>query len=96
MTEYNLTLKTKELKLGDTVKVGDGDYMTATVIKITKTSFEHRTEQIGVITLFRPYVHTSDVETTAGIIPYIGFEQFEVYADSDREWFCYEHDKPIR
>jgi len=104
MTQYNVTLKAKELKLGDVVKVGEGSYLTATVIKIKHTSFtklsqhtvEHRTEQAGLITFFRPYVHTSDVETTAGITPYIGFEQFEVYADSDRRYFCYEHDNLIK
>jgi len=96
MTEYNVILKAKELKLGDVVELGDGGYMTATVIKIKKTTFEHRTEQASLITFFRPYVHTSNVETTAGIIPYIGFEQFEAYIDSDREYFCYEHDNLIK
>lgn len=38
----------------------------ATVKKIT----EH------YITLFRPYVHTDDYETTAGVACFIGIEEF--------------------
>ncbi len=57
-----------ELQLRDVVKVYDGNegYHTATVIRITDEE----------VTLFRPYVHTTDFESTAGVIPYMGFEQY--------------------
>ena len=51
------------LKLKDVVDL-DFQYGYATVTNIKD----------GVITLFRPYVHTSDFSYTGGVIPYIGFE----------------------
>jgi len=91
MTTYNVTKKSKDFKIGDVVKMSDGGFMTAVVIKID----EKKLEGYKVFTMFRPYVHTSEVEYSNGIIPYTGFEQYEIYG-SDCEYFCYETDKEIK
>ena len=62
------SIEQKDLSLGDIVELCFDGYNTATVIKVD----EH------TVTLFRPYVHTSKTETTAGITPYVGFEQFDL------------------
>jgi hypothetical protein len=46
------------------------------------------------VTVFRPYVHTSDFSTTAGIIPYLGFEQFDLWRDSDKTVTLLYREKP--
>lgn len=58
-------------------------YNNSTVIKISKES----------ITLFRPYVHTGDFESTTGIIPYLGFEQWESPINTD--WTLVERRSPL-
>jgi len=68
-------VKYSELKLRDIVDLESGDYSIATVIQITERG----------ITFFRPYVKTSDFSYTAGVIPYIGFEEFHTTAYKDRE-----------
>ena len=62
-------VKIIDLKLGDKIQTFEGAYSTATVIRITYDR----------ITLFRPYVHTSNVEYSNGLIPYIGFEEYYLY-----------------
>ena len=91
MTTYDVKKKSEDFKLGDVVRMGPGGFMTAVVIKIEKPdNWEN-----SLITLFRPYVHTSDVETTGGIIPYIGSETYTIYGDN-LEYHCYETDKDIK
>lgn len=74
--KYPKTIKHRELHLGDTVSLADhpAAYMTADVIKIEGEE----------ITLYRPYVHTSDFEYSGGLTPYIGIEQFKIYRYSDK------------
>lgn len=57
-----------ELRLADVVRVTDGAWGTATVIKIEEDA----------VTFFRPYVQTADFSYTGGVIPYIGIETFRV------------------
>ena len=64
----------RELQLGDRVRLFEGAFNDATVINVTET----------VVTVFRPYVHTSNFSTTGGLIPYLGFEEFDLYRDSDK------------
>ena len=79
--ERNLMVKARELKLGDIVKLDDSGYMTATITQIKD----------GLITFFRPFVHHDNIETTGGLMTYTGIEEFSVYQDSERMYFCYEH-----
>lgn len=53
-----------ELQLRDEVGLDWQGYATATVERITDDA----------VYLVRPYVHTSDVKTTSGVISYIGWE----------------------
>jgi hypothetical protein len=55
--------------LGDIIRLGLDTYDDCTV---------YRRNSDGSLQVIRPYVHTNDVETTAGLIPYIGFEDFSV------------------
>ena len=92
MTEYNVIKSEKDLVIGDVIKLSDGAHMAATIIKI-------RQNDDGLcrwLTLFRPYTHTSDVETSGGIIPYIGFEQFEISDSQDGQVYCYESNVGIK
>ncbi len=71
-------IKAKDARYGDIVRLnlaGEAAqaYSHCTVIQISKNE----------VTLFRPYVHASDFVTTAGIIPYVGFEQFTVWSDTE-------------
>ena len=80
-------VKVYDLKLGDVVKLLDGAFGTATVIKRT----------VDGVTLFRPYGATSDfgfgAEGGSQVIPYTGHELvvyslsslrvFEVYYGSN-------------
>jgi len=68
-------VKYSDLKLRDIVDLESGDYSIATVIQITDRG----------IKFFRPYVMTSDFSYTAGVIPYIGFEEFHTEPYKDRE-----------
>lgn len=66
-------IKTKDLRLADIVIINENrenSYNCATVEKIEN----------GVITLFRPYVHTEDFEYTGGVICYVGVEHFSIFA----------------
>jgi len=69
------TVSVSELRLGDVVEMAGlsderelGAYKCSTVIRVTDAE----------VTLFRPYVHTADFTTTAGVIPYIGTEEYSV------------------
>lgn len=68
-------IKASELGLGDKVSSFEGAYRTSTVIRI----------EGDMVTLFRPYVHTSDCETAGGLIPYIGFEEFTIDVSTEVE-----------
>ena len=71
-----ITKRIHELKLGDTVKLGDGPYMTATVKQILND---------GTVTFFRPYVATSAFSYTGGLICTIGIEEFSTNRN-DQTW----------
>ncbi len=57
----------KDLKLGDTIRLGTGTYEDATVYRINKD---------GSVQVWRPYVTTADFSYTGGVIPYLGIEDF--------------------
>lgn len=63
-------VKGADLKLGDVVQTFDGAFNTAVVVKIEPG--EH-------VMLFWPFATTSGFETTGGVIPYIGFEQYPIW-----------------
>lgn len=66
-------IKRSELQIGDIVRLRDDaeGYNDATVYDVKNKS----------IHVVRPYVHTADFLTTAGVITYIGQEDFVLYAD---------------
>lgn len=64
-------IKAKDLRLGDVIQISDGAYHTATVKQIEN----------GYATLFRPYTHTADFSCTAGVICYVGVENFTIRMD---------------
>lgn len=73
MLKTPYVIDAKDCRLGDIVRpvVLDNPnegYSDSTVIKITDQS----------VTLFRPYVHTSDFTYTDGVIPYVGMNQYTV------------------
>jgi hypothetical protein len=58
-----------ELQLGDTVRISPLPFSDAKVMRITDVD----------VTLFRPYVVTSDFECSEGeVIPYTGFEEYNL------------------
>ena len=63
-------VKSNELQLGDVIRATPWGYGTATVINIQDNGEK--------VTVFRPYVTVSDFSTSAGVIPYIGTEKFEL------------------
>jgi hypothetical protein len=64
-----LKVDVKDLQVKDVVRItGIAAYSVATVINKNAT----------FVTLYRPYVHTSDNEYVGGVIPYIGIEKFEM------------------
>lgn len=64
-----MKLKTTELKLADVVRVWDDPpWNSAIVKKITETE----------VHFFRPYGATGDFSYTAGVICYIGVEEWSV------------------
>lgn len=77
----NVEAETHQLRLGDVVKTSklDEAFTTATVINVTEDE----------VTLFRPYVHTSDYSHTSGVTPYIGFEQYKLSRNHGRPVFLY-------
>jgi hypothetical protein len=67
-----MKVKAKDLKLADVVRTfPDMSFGTSTVKQIKD----------GIITLFRPYVHTADFSYTGGVMCYIGIEEFKIPAD---------------
>ena len=59
----------KDLKVKDVVRVTEfSEYGVATVIN----------RNVTFVTLYRPYVHTSEHEYVGGVIPYIGIEKFDI------------------
>lgn len=64
--KYSFSCKQKDLQIGDVVRLWeDGTaYMDATIYYVDDRGFH----------LIRPYISTSDMITTGGLIPYIGFE----------------------
>lgn len=68
-------VKGRDLNLRDEVRTFDGAYNTSTVINIGLIQVD----------LFRPYVHTSDVETTGGVTAYVGIEQYSIGMDCEIE-----------
>jgi hypothetical protein len=71
-------VKAKDLQLADVVKPVSNSPMpfaTCTVKQIKD----------GLIHLFRPYVHTADFCASFGVICYIGFEDYTIYAN-DQEY----------
>jgi hypothetical protein len=68
-------VKISELKLRDVVSLGDWPFSTAVVQKVDDDA----------VTLFRPYVHTSDFSYTGGVITYIGTETVTLWRKDSRE-----------
>jgi len=77
MLKTPYVIPASECRLGDLVRPvildnpNDG-YSDSTVINITDKG----------VTLFRPYVQTSDFICTDGLIPYIGMEKYTVLPDT--------------
>jgi hypothetical protein len=69
-------IKGKDLQFGDVV-----------IPEYAKASAFHASVVIQIkgneVTLFRPYAITSDFTCTAGVIPYLGFEQYKIYTDGN-------------
>ena len=73
---YKVRVSPETIRLGDIVRAIDGHgYVTSTVKQINP---ERR-----LVTLFRPYVATSNFTYTAGVICYIGIEEYSIYFDTD-------------
>lgn len=70
------TITPREMQLGDVIRNGDSPFSDCTVKQIKD----------NMITLFRPYVHTSDFSYVGGIITYIGIEEYKISVDSDVEY----------
>ena len=78
MSTHNppLELEARDLRLADVIRLGYEAFDTATVIRIAD----------GMVTLYRPYIHTADFSCGASVIAYIGTETFTVYQDSNRTY----------
>lgn len=64
-------IKVSELQLGDHVRLFEDAYSDATVYQLVPEGAK----------VWRPYVHTGDVEyASQRVIPYIGIEDFTLYA----------------
>ena len=71
----HVIVKVSDLKLGDIIRFGSqpyGKYMDCTVKQIKD----------GIVTLFRPYVETSDFSHTGGVTCLVGIEEFSIEHDS--------------
>lgn len=72
MKTEKLVLKTRELKLGDVVRLLGGNigepWQDQTVINVDGEK----------VTFFRPYMIVSSFSYTNGVIPYIGVEKYDV------------------
>ena len=73
--ETRFGVKTTDLRLRDVVRFNGQESPFGTMV-VTRIEGE-------TVHLFRPYATTADFETTAGVIPYIGIEQFAVLMGSD-------------
>jgi hypothetical protein len=69
-------IKAKDLKLADVISTLPGDHPFSTAI-VTQV-------KDGAVKLFRPYALTADFSYTGGVIPYIGTEEYTIFAD-DKE-----------
>ena len=74
--DVKLKLKPCDFQLADIIRLGMSTYEIATVKQI----------EDGIITLFRPYVHTGEFEHTGGVTCYVGIEEFVIYASSEFEY----------
>ncbi len=72
-------VKAKDLKLRDEIRSFDGGYGTATVKKVDD----------NFVTVFRPFVHSNDVETTCGVCCYVGIEEYHILRN-DTEYDVYQ------
>jgi hypothetical protein len=91
MTMYNpaeTIVKMSNLQIGDTVQDTrcTMPFGTATVKNISKQEGSLN----EYVTFFRPYVHTSDFKTTAGVICYVGIEEYTVPIVGDSEYVLFE------
>ena len=85
--KYPLTVSAADLRLADVVTCMDGGgYVTATVKQIKD----------GLVTLFRPYVETSDFTYTRGVICMIGIEEFKVEASPHRTFQVWARKEDLR
>lgn len=72
----------KNVALGDVVRSFNGDaFCDSAVVKI-KDGFLH---------LFRPYVQLSEFDMGDSVIPYIGFELYQVSINSPHEFWLLRH-----
>lgn len=74
--EWTIDVPARDLVLGDVVKVMEGAWGWATVVRIEE----------DVVHLFRPYVHVGDFSYTGGVLHYIGSETFSLIRDSGRSY----------
>lgn len=72
---YNFTCKTSQLKVGDVVKVYDGEFGTGTIRKI----------DCNLVHITRPYTHM-DENTN---ICYTGVEEFTRSMGDKQDWLVY-------
>jgi hypothetical protein len=71
-----ITVKQRDMKLGDVVECYKGPFSTAVVEKVTD----------NMVHLFRPYARANDVAYGDTVTCLTGVEHFSVWRDSDREF----------
>ena len=76
----------RELRLGDKVKLFEGDYGTGTVFNV----------EGGAVSIIRPYIHTADFSYTGGVQWYIGTETVKVSVESERCFELIERGRELR
>ena len=79
----NKTVTAKELRLGDVVQLFDGPYGTAHVRNITDT----------LVTFYRPYGTCTDFSCTAGVICYVGIEEYSELLESSKTFTLWHHNR---
>jgi len=82
------TVKASTLQIGDIVRIAAGvdeGYSDCTVYQIEKrrSGLGVLQREMTIVHLVRPYVHTADFLCTAGVITYIGQENFQVYDETE-------------
>lgn len=78
--KYNLGfVKVGNLQVGDVVKAFDGPWGTAIVKKI----------EDGTVTFFRPYGISANFSYRAGVVCYVGIEDFS-HLNNDKEVYVYQ------